>query len=266
MLDNFEKNDTIIHKLDAWALLEDLKYERSASHMDPDGPSQSQSIEKRAEKIACEWKLLSKWTSFIMTDQQKCDGLLVPAPASGSALMQTRLLTRIPKIGSRFIETLAASAQDDNTTSSSDESVNRHTPSPPSPSIERIEEPRSPPPVLDFLAGSHPEESVPSPPAPPPPPTVFLAPPPPPPVLDRDEIDVIAVDVEPSERSVSSSRSSKKTSRSHVREASKQIKKMVQEELYKREKEQRVRTLKKQYPEREYEWQREYEWRPDIGQ
>lgn len=254
VLDNFEKNDTIIHKLAARALLEDLKHERSAFHMDPDGPSQSQSIEKRAEKIACEWKLLSKWTSFIMTDQQKCDGLLVPAPASGSALMQTRLLTRIPKIGSRFfIEALAASAQDDNKTPSSDESVNGHTPSPPFPSIE----------VRDFLEGSHPEESVPS---PPPPPPVSLAPPPRPPVPDRDEIDVIAVDVEPSERSVSSSRYSKKTRRSHVREASKQTKKMVQEELYNREKEQRVRKLKNQYPEREYEWQREYEWRPNIGQ
>lgn len=95
-------------------------------------------------------------------------------------------------------------------------------PSPPPPPPV-IVEPPPPPPVL----------ALPPPPPPPPPvferppPPVFLPPPPPPPPA-RDEIDVIAVDVEPSEKSKSSrrsssssssssSKSSKKTSRSQSR-------------------------------------------------
>ncbi|KAL2275913.1 hypothetical protein FJTKL_01460 [Diaporthe vaccinii] len=94
-------------------------------------------------------------------------------------------------------------------------------PAPPSPPPVVVEPP-PPPPVL----------ALPPPPPPPPPvfmrppPPVFLPPPPAPP--SRDEIDVIAVDVEPSEKSKSSrrsssssssssSKSSKKTSRSQSR-------------------------------------------------
>lgn len=112
-----DKNDTTIHKLAARALLNDLKLGRSKVHMEPKGSDQAQRIKDWAEDIACSWKLLSKWTSFIMAAQEDSDGLLMP-PTSGSALMQKRLLTRTSKFDSRHIQ---GRSEDDERTSSSSE-------------------------------------------------------------------------------------------------------------------------------------------------
>lgn len=112
VLDKLDKNDTAIHKLAARALLDDLVYERSKFHKEPDGQDRAQRINKWAEEIACGWKLLSRWTSFTMPDQIHRDGLSVP-PTSGLPLMQTRLLTRTLKLDSRFIEASESSAEEE---------------------------------------------------------------------------------------------------------------------------------------------------------
>lgn len=117
VLDKLDENDTTIHKLAARSLLDDLVNERSKFHMEPDRPDQAQCIEKWAEDIACGWNLLSKWTSFIMPDQNHHDGLSVP-PTSGLPLMQTRLLTRNLKVDSRLIEASKNSEEDETTSGS----------------------------------------------------------------------------------------------------------------------------------------------------
>lgn len=116
------KNDTTIHKLAARALLDDLDLGRSEAHLEPKGPDQAQRIRDRAEDIACRWRLLSKWTSFIMSAQKDGDGPLVP-PTSGSALLQTRLLTRNPKPDSHLIK--SRSEDDESTTSNSVEFIRK---------------------------------------------------------------------------------------------------------------------------------------------
>lgn len=122
VLDKLEKNDTTIHKLAARALLDDLKHERSAFHVEPDVPDREQRINKWAEEIACGWKLLSKWTNFIMPDQQDGDRPLMPFTSS-SALMQKRLLNRTPQDDSHLDEAPEGSSEEDSTTSSSEECI-----------------------------------------------------------------------------------------------------------------------------------------------
>lgn len=118
VLDKLEKNDTTIHKLAARALLDDLKCKRSKIRIEPDGPDRVQRIDEWAEEIACGWKLLSKWTNFIMPDQKDGDRPLVPF-TSGSAVTQARLLNGILEVDSRLIEAPDRSSEE-STTSSSD--------------------------------------------------------------------------------------------------------------------------------------------------
>lgn len=98
-----DKNDTTIHKLAARALLDDLELGRSDIHMESKDSDQAQRFQERCEEIAHWWKLLSKWTRFIMSVQKDSDGSRIPATL-GSVLMQTRLLTRTPKVHSRLVK------------------------------------------------------------------------------------------------------------------------------------------------------------------
>lgn len=115
-----DKNDTTLRKLAARALLDDLELGRSQVQMQPIGPDQTQCIKECAEHIACSWRLLSKWTSSIVSVQKDSDGLLVP-PTSGSALMQTRLLNRNRKVDSLLIK--GRFEDEESKTSSSEEVI-----------------------------------------------------------------------------------------------------------------------------------------------
>lgn len=196
-----DKNDTTIHKFAARALLDDLELGRSSIYMQPKGPDQAQSIRERAEDIACRWKLLSKWTSFVMPDQKDSDEPLIP-PTSRLALMQTRLLPRNPKVDSRLIEdrledeeALRAGQSRDPArlvSSPDDDSGLFAMPLDPSDMAAHL----PPPPMMH---------------TPPPPPPVIAAPPPPPPPMeatpprfigdDEDEVVVVEEHSTPRRRS-----------------------------------------------------------------
>ncbi|KAL2264050.1 hypothetical protein VTK26DRAFT_2836 [Humicola hyalothermophila] len=69
-----EKPDDTIHKLAARSLLDDLERGRSHIHLSPTRPypgswEETNTVRKEAEKIACKWSLVSKWTSFFLAEE-----------------------------------------------------------------------------------------------------------------------------------------------------------------------------------------------------
>ncbi|KAK3297357.1 von Willebrand factor type A domain-containing protein [Chaetomium fimeti] len=68
------KRDTTLHKLAARAMLDDLERGRSHIHLGPDRPlagswQETSMVRKEAEEIACQWSLVSKWTSFFLAEE-----------------------------------------------------------------------------------------------------------------------------------------------------------------------------------------------------
>jgi hypothetical protein len=68
-----EKKDSTLHKLGARSMLDDLERGNSHIHLGPNRPyprtrEEVNMVRKEAEKIACTWSLVSKWTSFFLSE------------------------------------------------------------------------------------------------------------------------------------------------------------------------------------------------------
>lgn len=271
-----DKNDTTIHKFAARALLDDLELGRSSIYMQPKGPDQAQRIRERAEDIACRWKLLSKWTSFVMPDQKDSDEPLIP-PTSRLALMQTRLLPRNPKVDSRLIEDRLEDEEAVRAGQSRD-------------SARLVSSPGSDSGLFARPLPSPPMAAAPPPPpmmhAPPPPPPVISARPLPPPPMEapppefigdeEDEVVVVEEHSTPRRHSHKSKtrtrhRRSKHDSKKYealyssteesdeVSQTLKRKRRLAREDFDRLESDSRIRTG-------EEEERREYEWRARVEQ
>jgi hypothetical protein len=102
-----EKRDTMLHKLAARSMLDDLERNRSHIHL---GPSrlypgtwrERNMVRKEAEEIACKWSLVSKWTSFFLAEEPYTaaekdpfmDGVVEVSDAPGDDLLEPRLDTQ----------------------------------------------------------------------------------------------------------------------------------------------------------------------------
>ncbi|KAK4099568.1 hypothetical protein N658DRAFT_498274 [Parathielavia hyrcaniae] len=69
-----DKRDTMLHKLAARSMLDDLERGRSHIHLGPNRPYQGSweersLVREEAEEIACKWALVSKWTSLFLTEE-----------------------------------------------------------------------------------------------------------------------------------------------------------------------------------------------------
>ncbi|GAB1314530.1 hypothetical protein MFIFM68171_04740 [Madurella fahalii] len=69
-----EKRDTMLHKLAARSMLDDLERGRSHIHLGPNQLyrgtlAETAAVRKEAEEIATKWSLLSKWTSFFLAEE-----------------------------------------------------------------------------------------------------------------------------------------------------------------------------------------------------
>lgn len=69
-----EKREATLHKLAAKSMLDDLESGRSQIHLGPSRPypgswEETNTVRKEAEKIASNWSLVSKWTSFFLTEE-----------------------------------------------------------------------------------------------------------------------------------------------------------------------------------------------------
>ncbi|CAM1510178.1 Fc.00g005130.m01.CDS01 [Cosmosporella sp. VM-42] len=62
-----EKNDTTIHKLAARSLLNDLEHKNE--HFER-AWNWNDAVREQAEKIACKWSIVSKWTSFFLAEER----------------------------------------------------------------------------------------------------------------------------------------------------------------------------------------------------
>ncbi|AEO62971.1 uncharacterized protein THITE_2015007, partial [Thermothielavioides terrestris NRRL 8126] len=98
-----EKPGETIHKLAARSMLDDLERGRSHIHLGPNRPypgswEETNAVRKEAEKIASKWGLLSKWTSFLLVEEQRTtteedqptDGIIEVKNAPGDDLLQPR--------------------------------------------------------------------------------------------------------------------------------------------------------------------------------
>ena len=82
---------TMIHKLAARSLLEDLEQQsRDPRYYD-------RHTSASAERIACKWSLVSKWTSFLLTEEQSptqggglMGGIITVRDAAGEDLLRSR--------------------------------------------------------------------------------------------------------------------------------------------------------------------------------
>jgi hypothetical protein len=118
-----EKRDTMLHKLAARSMLEDLERGRSHIHLGPNrlyqGTWQERNrVRKEAEEIACKWSLVSKWTSFFLAEEPYTpaekdpfmDGVVEVKDAPGDDLLQPRLNTQ--RIGVlESVESIATPSQ-----------------------------------------------------------------------------------------------------------------------------------------------------------
>ncbi|KAK4225465.1 von Willebrand factor type A domain-containing protein [Podospora fimiseda] len=71
-----EKRDSTIHKLAARSILCDLEHRQSHIHLGESKPvpgswEETNAVRKEAENIACKWSLASKWTSFLVEEEEK---------------------------------------------------------------------------------------------------------------------------------------------------------------------------------------------------
>jgi hypothetical protein len=102
-----EKRDTMLHKLAARSMLDDLERNRSHIHLGPSRLHQGtwrerNMVRKEAEEIACKWSLVSKWTSFFLTEEPYTaaekdpfmDGVVEVSDAPGDDLLEPRLDTQ----------------------------------------------------------------------------------------------------------------------------------------------------------------------------
>ncbi|KAK0739340.1 von Willebrand factor type A domain-containing protein [Apiosordaria backusii] len=69
-----EKTNTTIHRLAARSMLDDLERGQSHIHLGPSRPypgslDERNRVRKEAERIACKWSLVSKWTSFFLKEE-----------------------------------------------------------------------------------------------------------------------------------------------------------------------------------------------------
>ncbi|KAK4247067.1 von Willebrand factor type A domain-containing protein, partial [Corynascus novoguineensis] len=98
-----ERQDATIHKLAARAMLDDL--ERGCSHIHlgpnrlvPNSWQETSMVRKEAEKIACKWSLVSKWTSFFLAEEPYrptggdpfMDGIVEVEASPGEDLLEPR--------------------------------------------------------------------------------------------------------------------------------------------------------------------------------
>ncbi|KAH6850635.1 von Willebrand factor type A domain-containing protein [Chaetomium sp. MPI-CAGE-AT-0009] len=98
-----DKRDTTLHKLAARAMLDDLERGRSHIHLGsnraPEGSwEETIMVRKEAEKMACKWSLVSKWTSFFLAEERytptgndaSMEDVLEIRPSPGDDLLQPR--------------------------------------------------------------------------------------------------------------------------------------------------------------------------------
>ncbi|KAK4173174.1 von Willebrand factor type A domain-containing protein [Triangularia setosa] len=69
-----KRTNTTIHRLAARSMLEDLEQGQSHIHLGPSRPypgswDERNWVRKEAERIACKWSLVSKWTSFFLKEE-----------------------------------------------------------------------------------------------------------------------------------------------------------------------------------------------------
>ena len=80
-----QRRDSIIHKLTARAVLEDLERGQGQIHVSPTRPppgsqEERKLVQSEAEAIGCKWSLASKWTSFFLQEESydlQSDGCLI---------------------------------------------------------------------------------------------------------------------------------------------------------------------------------------------
>ncbi|GAB1317038.1 hypothetical protein MFIFM68171_07248 [Madurella fahalii] len=110
-LKGIPKKDSTIHKLAAWALLEDLERGQSHLHLGPNKPfrgtwAEASQVRQEAEAIACKWSLVSKWTSFFLVEEpyvssgddpfiDAMDGIIQVNDAAGDGLLRPRGQTKL---------------------------------------------------------------------------------------------------------------------------------------------------------------------------
>ncbi|KAK1760372.1 von Willebrand factor type A domain-containing protein, partial [Echria macrotheca] len=103
LLDN---KGSMIHRLAARALLEDLERGQSHLHLGPNKPfrgtwAEDSQVRQEAEAIACKWSLVSKWTSFFLVEEtyvpsgedhfmDTMDGVVQVKHAAGGDLLRPR--------------------------------------------------------------------------------------------------------------------------------------------------------------------------------
>ncbi|KAK4197682.1 hypothetical protein QBC40DRAFT_333038 [Triangularia verruculosa] len=93
-----KKTNTMIHQLAALSMLDDLERGRLFIHLGPSHPSYDSEdeinrVRKEAERIACKWSLVSKWTSFFLKEElshAQSDGTSRTEGGAGDDLLQTQ--------------------------------------------------------------------------------------------------------------------------------------------------------------------------------
>ncbi|KAK4142501.1 von Willebrand factor type A domain-containing protein [Dichotomopilus funicola] len=102
------KPDTTLHKLAARAMLDDLERGTSSIHLGPHRPypgtwEETSLVRREAEKIACKWSLVSKWTSFFLAEEP-CPPPAVPFPMSEKDLLANGIIEVKPGPGEDLLQ------------------------------------------------------------------------------------------------------------------------------------------------------------------
>ncbi|KAH6626529.1 von Willebrand factor type A domain-containing protein [Chaetomium sp. MPI-SDFR-AT-0129] len=102
------KPDTTLHKLAARAMLDDLERGTSSIHLGPHRPppgswDETRLVRREAEKIACKWSLVSKWTSFFLAEEP-CPPPAVPFPMSEKDLLANGIIEVKPGPGEDLLQ------------------------------------------------------------------------------------------------------------------------------------------------------------------